>query len=180
MTIFDGNVRRMGFALPVVAVLALGAADAMAQEKRKVSFNSPAASTKYTQQNAIDVGDVPGHQIRVFEIQRTYGTDAPVIEGLRLKESWSRGLTDFNDLNGLGVSYNIYVLENGDRIFARGHFIAQSVASEGSLRNLAASTLTGGTGKFSGIRGVVRTETSANPKAGMNEQKGEMEYWLPK
>ena len=180
MTIFDGRRNALRFALPLAAALVMAAIPAVAQEKKKVSFNSPATSTRYLQQHAIDVGDGPGHQIRVFELQRSYGSDAPVIEGVKLKESWSRGFTDFNDLNGLGLSYNIYVLENGDRIFARGNFIAQSVASEGSLRNMAAAAITGGTGKFRGIRGVVRTETTANPKAGMNEQKGEMEYWLEK
>jgi hypothetical protein len=32
---------------------------ALAQEKQRVSFKVSAANTKYTQQHAIDVGDVP-------------------------------------------------------------------------------------------------------------------------
>jgi hypothetical protein len=41
-------------------------------EKQKISFRVPASSTKYTQQHVLDVGDVPGHQIRLFEIHRTF------------------------------------------------------------------------------------------------------------
>ena len=41
-------------------------------EKQKISFKVPASNTKYRQQHVLDVGDVPGHQIRVFEIHRTF------------------------------------------------------------------------------------------------------------
>ena len=34
-----------------------------AQQKRKMSWEAPAADTKYTQQLALDVGDIPGHQV---------------------------------------------------------------------------------------------------------------------
>ena len=39
------------------------------------------ANARYTQQHTIDVGDVPGHQVRVFEVRRTYPSNPPVING---------------------------------------------------------------------------------------------------
>ena len=184
MTISGLKVARARFAFPIVAALAMCAASgAWAQQKQKVSFSAPAASTKYTQQHAIDVGDAPGHQVRVFELQRTYGKDGPMIEGVRVKESWTRGMTDFTDLNGPGVSYTTYNMDNGDKIYSRGTFEAHRIAgSEGkyTLKNIGAGTITGGTGKFQAIRGVARSENLADPKAGVNESKGEIEYWMEK
>jgi hypothetical protein len=49
-----------------------------------------------------------------------------------------------------------------------------------TLSILAALTITGGTGEFLGIRGVVRTETTADLAAGINQGKGEVEYWMEK
>jgi hypothetical protein len=38
--------------------------------------------------------------------------------------------------------------------------------------------ITGGTGKFSGIRGLLRTSVTADLKAGTNEVYVELEYWF--
>jgi hypothetical protein len=48
------------------------------------------------------------------------------------------------------------------------------------LSTLAALTITSGAGKFLGIRGVVRTETTADLAAGINQGKGEVEDWMEK
>jgi hypothetical protein len=48
-----------------------------AQEKCKVSEGVEAANSTYTQQHVLDVGDVPGHQIRIYEVHRTYPNDKP-------------------------------------------------------------------------------------------------------
>jgi hypothetical protein len=55
----------------------------------------PAENTKYLQRHTIDVGDEAGHQVAIFEIYRTFAASAPVINGVRLKESFSRGFSDF-------------------------------------------------------------------------------------
>jgi len=96
-------------ALLCVAV-ALPAGDAVAQQKQKVSYKVPAENTKYTQQLTIPVGDVPGHEIRISEIHRTFPTNPPMINGTRLKEIWSRNSTDWIDLNGPTNSYNTSLL----------------------------------------------------------------------
>ena len=155
----------------------LTASNALAQQR--LVFKVGAESTKYTQQHAIDVGDVAGHQVRLFEIHRTYPGDAPTIGGTKIVESWTRGVSDYTDNNGEGTIYGVYVLENGDKFFTRGTLVA--VQSTG-VTNLTATTvgpITGGTGKLSRINGMVRTSASANPKAGFVETQVDIEYWLP-
>jgi hypothetical protein len=159
--------------------LFLSLSNALAQQKQHVSFKTPAENTKYTQQQAVDVGDVPGHQVRVYEIHRTYPNNAPVINGVKLVESWSRGVTDYIDGNGPNTTYNIYILENGDKFFTRAALVAQSLGS-GKITTTSAGAITGGTGKLAGIQGIVRTSGTAEPKAGVNENQTEIDYSIEK
>jgi hypothetical protein len=91
-------MNRLGITLSAFSLFSLAVAlptnDAAAQQTQRVSFKTPAANTKYTQQHFVDVGDVPGHQVRVFEIHRTFPNDPPVINGVKLKEQWTRGTSD--------------------------------------------------------------------------------------
>ena len=90
-------------AIIVGATLAtFGFSEGWAQQKHKISGKLRAANTKYTQQYVIDVGDVPGHQIRIFEIHRTFPKDPPAFEGVRTVEEWVRGFSDYTDGNGWG------------------------------------------------------------------------------
>ena len=60
----------------------------------------PAANARYTGQHTFDVGDVPGHQVRIFELRRTFPDDQPNCEGLKRVEQWMRGYSDYVDRNG--------------------------------------------------------------------------------
>jgi hypothetical protein len=93
-------VRNIALGMTIIIGTALTTPVAMAQEKRHVSYDTPATQTTYTQQPIIDVGDIPGHQARLFEIGRTYGDDAPIINGSKLEEQWTRGMSDYVDNNG--------------------------------------------------------------------------------
>ena len=159
--------------------MVLPSTDAVAQQKQRVTFKLAQENSKYTQQHVIDVGDVPGHQVRVFEIYRTYPNNAPMINGLKLKETWNRGLSDYIDGNGPNFGYSVFVVENGDKFFIRTTTLAQSPGS-GKLTTAGAGPITGGTGKLAGIQGMVRTSGTADPKAGVVETQYEIEYWLEK
>jgi hypothetical protein len=158
-------------------VFSLGSA--AAQQKQQVTIKTPAANAKYTQQQTIDVGDIPGHQVRIYEIHRTYPSNAPAINGMQLKESWSRGVTDYIDGNGPNTTYTVYIMDNGDKFFTRATLIAQSLGG-GKISTSAAGTITGGTGKLAGIQGIIRTNGTADPKAGVNDNQADIEYWLQK
>src|SRR5262249_29921076 len=105
--------RRTTFAMSTMALLCLGfavpAGNALAQQKQHVSYKVTAENSKYTQQQFLDAGDGAGHQVRSFEIYRTFPTNAPVIDGMKIKEQWTRGISDYIDNNGTATTYGVYV-----------------------------------------------------------------------
>ena len=154
-----------------------------AQEKCKVSEGVEAANSTYTQQHVLDVGDVPGHQIRIYEVHRTYPNDKPNCEGLKRVESWDRGSSDYIDRNGHTWGYGMTVLENGDKMFNTFDGTSQTVvAADGSKKSTftGVSRFTGGTGKYNGIRGMLRVSTAFDPDKNINKVQAEGEYWLGK
>lgn len=157
----------------------LASSIALAQERHIVAFDAPASGNKYTQQHYLDVGDVPEHKLRLFELVRSYGGKDQTIEGVVLKEGVIRGTSDLTDMNGLGRAYVEYRMENGDKIFARGYFLAHKLPNGDRLKNMTELDITGGTGKFRGIRGVVRAETVSDYKT-YNQNRTEFEYWFDK
>jgi hypothetical protein len=173
------NVSALGAITTIGLAFVLPMNSSLAQEKQRVAFKASAANTKYTQQHAIEVGDSPGHQIRIFEIHRTYPDNPPVINGTKLVESWSRAFSDYMDANGVNPGYNIYVLENGDKFFSRYTCVATN-NGEGTLNTACTAQITGGTGKLANMRGVLRSTNVSNPKAGFNENQTEIEYYLEK
>ena len=169
--------------LATIAVLCFAVAvpigEAAAQQKQHVSYKVTAENSKYTQQQFLDVGDVTGHQVRSFEIYRTFPTNAPVIDGMKIKEQWTRGISDYIDNNGTATTYGVYVLENGDKFFTRVTVLAHSVGS-GQFTNMSVGYITGGTGKLAGIEGIIRSSGSSNPKSGFNEVQTDIEYSIGK
>ena len=175
--------RRTTLTLTTMALLslavALPAGDAFAQQKQHVSFKVTAENSKYTQQQFLDVGDIAGHQVRSFEIYRTFPTNAPVINGMKVKEQWTRGVSDYIDNNGTANNYNVYVLENGDKFFSHTTVLAHSAGS-GKPTNVSVGHIAGGKGKFTGMQGIVRASGAFDPKSGFNETQTDIEYWIDK
>ena len=149
------------------------------QEYQRVSFKASAANSKYTQHYNIDVGDAPGHQVRVFEIRRTFPNNAPAINGVKLAELWNRGASDLFDGDGAYTTYSVFVMENGDKFFAQTARVAESIGS-GKFTTSSTGTITGGTGKFFGIEGIVQTVGTDDPKAGFAEAQYDIEYRIEK
>jgi hypothetical protein len=172
--------RRSILSISAIAALALAVlpSGAVAQQKLQVSFKTPAENSQYTQQQNIDVGDVPNHIVRVFEIHYTYPNNAPVINGLKLGEGWARGIADYIDGNGPDPLYLVYVMENGDKFFARTDGVVQS--GSGKRTATQVGYITGGTGKFATIQGIVRSVAIINPQAGFNESQTDIKYSIGK
>jgi hypothetical protein len=121
-------------------------------EKCKMSWEVPSANAKYTGQHAFDVGDVPGHQVRIFEVRRTFPDEQSNCEGLKQVEQWLRGYSDYVDRNGPSWGYSVTLLENGDKIFAEFSSAVQTVVSPDGSKKTEATTVhkwIGGTGKAS-------------------------------
>jgi hypothetical protein len=97
-----------------------------------------------------------------------------------VKEAWFRGYSDYTDINGRSWGYSTYVLENGDKIFARFDSTTQTTMNpDGSKKsaNTGVETLSGGTGKFREIRGILRHTVIPDLKVGTAGQS-EGEYWI--
>ena len=117
--------------------------------------------------------------MRVFEIHRTFPNNAPVINGVKLADLWSRGASDLLDGDGAYTTYAVFIMENGDKFFDRASLVAQSIGS-GKFTTTSTGTITGGTGKFAAIKGIVRTAGTADPKAGFTETQYDIEYRIEK
>jgi len=162
-------------ALTTMALLAGSAVVAQQPQKQQVSFKVSATDTKYGQQMNIEVGDRPDHLVRVFEFHRVL-SEPVMINGIKLKETWNRGIVNITDGNGSGIAYTVYMMDNGDKIFARTDNAIENVA--GDRTAFGSGVITGGTGKFSGIQGIVRTRVHFDFTKGFNESQDTLEYLL--
>jgi hypothetical protein len=174
--------RRTTLTLTTTALLclaiALPAGDAVAQQKQRVSYKVSAENSKYTQQLNIAADDLPNHIVRVYEARRTFPNDAPVINGLKLVEEWDRGAAELTDGNGTGTQVTVYVVENGDKFFDRRAVVAQNPS--GKFTSAHVGHITGGTGKFAGMQGIVRASTNYDIKTNVTETQTDIEYWITK
>ena len=171
------------FCAAVVTLFVAGIASA--QQKYPYNQSSAPQSSRYVQQHIIDVGDIPGHQIRIYEYQRMHTADHPVVMGTKVVEQWVRGSSDY--VNGVGPTqgYETWVLEDGSKIFSEFRGTSYSEAtSTGSRRGTFHGTvrLIGGTGKYATIRGVMTSDTEydTDPKTGYNRPVSKGEYWFEK
>ena len=174
-----GNAMLRAAIFSVAALMLASAPDAWAQQKQKVSYKVTAENSKYTQRHTIDVADEPGHQLVMFEIHRTFPANAPVINGVKLKEVWTRGYADYVNNNGISTNYGIYVLENGDRFHTLASTMGQADAA-GKRSTVSVGHIRDGTGKFAGMKGMLRSTGVSDGKAGFNETQAEIEYWFAK
>ena len=176
-----GHLVQVGSAALLAAWMLLGAANVLAQEKHKYSFKAPPGATKYGQTQVLEVGDVPGHQIRLTETLSKYSGEAPVFAGVKVTESRGVLASDYVQGSGNALSYGVYTLENGDRIHVRTTILTQtSIGADGGRRTAFSSvtTLTGGTGKFTNIRGTLRGNGFTDLKSGTSGTVTEGEYWF--
>jgi hypothetical protein len=175
--------RRTTLTLTSTALLclavALPAGNAVAQEKQHVTIKFLAENSKFTQQLNIDVGDRPNHILRLYEVHITYPPDsAPVINGLKLVDCWTRATGDRIEGSGDGRGYGVCVFENGDKYFTQYSNVVQSV--EGNLTSTGIQHITGGTGKFAAMQGIARDVSHFNLKTGFLEGQTDIEYWFSK
>jgi hypothetical protein len=154
---------------------------AMGQEKHKVTSRVSGEKSKYTIQHTIDVGDLPGHKIRIAELRRTYTTQNPLqFIGIRVLEEYARFFADHVNFSGRHWGYGIYYMENGDKIFSTfdGNTHTSLLPGRDTKGTYSGTTtLTGGTGKFQGIRGTGKYTGRWDPTKDFNVVNSVFEYW---
>jgi hypothetical protein len=142
----------------------LFASTAFAQQH--VSITIPGQNIKYLVSQNVEVGDVPNHIVRVFDIRDTVPANV-TINGLKIVEVSVRGIAELTNGHGGGdAAYAAFVAENGDKFFSRSHVSAQPFS--GKLRATWAGTITTGTGKFAGMQGTMRMIAEFDPVANTN------------
>jgi hypothetical protein len=164
-------------------ILSLSSATAWTQEKMKFSFSGKPEFSKFTQTHSIDVGDVPGHQLRVAQHHIKYGAEAPEYAGVKVLEYKNTLSSDYIDGNGKLVVYAVGSMANGDKIYQRQEGLTHTaLAADGSRKTSFSivSTITGGTGKFATMRGVVRSTGFSDMKTATSGSVSEGEYWFEK
>jgi hypothetical protein len=172
------NRRRMHSLATAGLIGLFGTGMAAAQEKQRVSFKAPVENTKYTQSVSLTVPDVPNHILRAYDTHTTYANNAPVINGVKLVESSTTGIGDRFDGSGDGRRYYVFVMENGDKFFVRDSQTVQN--RSGKTNDTGSGLITGGTGKFAGMHGLVLESGSFDIKAGLAESQFDIEYWIEK
>lgn len=173
----------VGSAALLAVCMLFGAIDAFAQDKHKYLFKAPPGTTKYGQTQVLEVGDVPGHQMRLTETLSKYPADAPVFSGVKVVETRGVLVSDYVEGSGNALSYGVYTLENGDKIYSRTTILTHtSVGADGARRTsfTSVTTLAGGTGKFMSIRGTLRGSGFTDLKSGTSGTVTEGEYWFVK
>jgi hypothetical protein len=155
---------------------------ALAQQKLKYTFNANVTS-KYIEQHVLDVGDLPGHQIRVAALTTKYGEEAPVFDGIKVAESSGWISSDYINGSGRFMQYSVLQMANGDKIYQTIEGQSQSSTAPDGGRKSSYSTVTsirGGTGKFATIRGVLKGSGTIDFKTGPTSNSVEGEYWFEK
>ncbi|MGF6700705.1 hypothetical protein OKW38_005382 [Paraburkholderia sp. MM5496-R1] len=153
-----------------------------AQRREKISCEVSGENSKYTLLHLLDVEDIPGHSLALYELHRTFPKGALMFAGVSVTEQWLRGTVDTVDGNGTVIGYGFYNLEGGDKILGKFDGISQSATGQSAdVRTVIGSTvLTGGTGKLRGICGILHFMTNTDVSQNLNESKCEGEYWMQK
>jgi hypothetical protein len=176
------GIRAAAAVLLAIAPHAIGIASA--QERFKLQYNHVGQSSKYLAQQAYDVGDQPGHQVRIYKVQRTYSEESTlVIRGVRVKSSEANGYSDYT--NGIGPiwGYEVWTMEDGGKVFLTYTGSTFSEPTEtGSRRGIATSAtrITGGTGAWKSLRGMMHSASKfdSDPQKGYSQADNKGEYWF--
>ena len=169
--------------LLAVFVLSATSACALAQQKFKIPEADPGAVTRYTVQHTFDVGDVPGHQIRIATLHTKNSDQAGQWDGVKTVESNAWLTSDYVNGSGRFTTYAVASMANGDKIYSRAEGLTQtSVAADGARKTSfsTVTTYTGGTGRFATLRGSTRATGTTDFKSGVTTSTAEGEYWFDK
>ena len=98
--------------------ISVSASVAQAQKHYPIEDKSEWSTGKYIQQHMIDVGDLPGHKVRILEVQRTYNDKSQLaVSSVKVKEAWVRGYSDYTQGKGKAWGYSIWLLDDGNKVY---------------------------------------------------------------
>ena len=172
------RIRRLApvLAASVGAIALLAGHQAFAQQKYTITQPGNATS-QFTQEHIIEVGDVPGHRLRVYEVRNEYPQKDLAFAGVAVKEMLSHGVSDSVNGSGSFTAYNVFTLVDGNKVFVRLTGTTQSDGAGGN-RSISVENFVGGTGKFKGMRGQMRNTLQRAPGSNSLNVQVSGEYWM--
>jgi hypothetical protein len=121
---------------------------------------------KYSVGQNVEVGDVPNHFMRLFEVHGS--VPGAMINGVKITEVSTRGVAELmNGRGGSPAAYVTFAAENGDKFFARN--IVSVQPSGNKMRSTWSGTVIGGTGKFANLQGTMPMVNDFDPIANVVE-----------
>jgi len=171
-------VRRCLLALALLLSALVDAADVT---RHPLSYDAAAAEVATVRQYQLEVGDVPRHVLRLYDLRRVFTRRPPVFDGLAATEMRERGMADLIEESGTQSSYVTYLLADGNQVSGRYSGTVRSARwPDGSWHHEIRGRieLTGGTGKFQRIRGSVDVRYVLDPGAESSQGESVGEYWF--
>src|SRR3989442_8663024 len=99
-------------AVAVGGFIVLASGTSFGQEKHKISWSAKPENTKTAFRHRLEIPDILGHAIGMFEIRRTWPDGGgPVVEGRKVVESIGWGTFDGVAGNGLDRGYSVWRFE---------------------------------------------------------------------
>jgi len=140
---FCGGWRFLG--ILVVATWLLGSATQAGAETFTMKARQSHHNTKV---HAIEVGDVPGHILIVWE-----QGGLAFIEGGQVTTASSKGMSDYTEGRGQFQGYNLYTFEDGSTIWSNVRGTATPAPDGKTTWYEGTFEYIKGTGRFEGIQG---------------------------
>ena len=113
---------------------------------------NPSNLPRYVQQKVIDVPDIKGHVVRIYESeQKMRNTKLCNGDGLVLKKLYSA--TDYIGHDGSVSGYAIYTTEKGDQLFLKVTANSQKKVGEDLSDYQGTGRIIGGTGALAAVEG---------------------------
>jgi hypothetical protein len=156
-------------------------AAAVEPERYPLSYDAAAAETAYVKHYHIEVGDVPQHVLRLYDLRRVFPRRPPVFSGVAATEMQERGTAELVDQSGSESAHVTYVLEDGNRVFGRYTGTVRTSRWPDGSRHYDIQgriELTGGTGRFASLRGSVSVRFALDPGAESSQGESTGEYWF--
>jgi hypothetical protein len=165
----------------VALLLVTGLANAADAERRALSYDAAAAEVAILRQYEVEVGDVPRHLLRVYDLRRVFTRRPPVFGGVAASEMRERGTADLIDQSGSQSAYVTYLLADGSRVLGRyTGTVRSSRWPDGSWHHEIRGRieLTGGSGPFQRLRGSVDVRYVLDPGAESSQGESTGNYWF--
>ena len=122
---------------------------------------NPSNLPRYVQQKVIDVPDIKGHVVRIYEVEQKI-KNTKLCNGDSLVLVHWYGMRDYIDHGGSISGYDIYTTEKGDQLFFKITGNSQKKAGEDLADEQVTGRIIGGTGALIAVEGDYQEEGKHN------------------